>query len=182
MKRTVQLLFAVLTLMASAAAAPVQAREGFFLGADLLFNDIGGDIRNLNRGNGLGLHAGYGLNRYLSFEAGAFKSGHDMTNGGGTAYFMGGTIDAKLNFPLTGSHMEPFIFGGVGRYKIDYPLQTIEGNGGQLGVGVDIYFFPELNMSVGLSRRNINFDATAYSPGQKAKVTTLDIGLTYHFI
>jgi len=178
MKKAVLLLL----LMVAVAASQAQAKEGFYLGANLLFNNIGGDINDLKYGNGLGLHAGYGLNRYLAFEAGVFKTGNDIKSVGGTAWFKGGTIDAKLTFPLTGSHMEPYIFGGVGWYKIAYPVQTIEGYGGQLGVGVDIYLFPELNLSVGLSRRNINFDATSVFPEKKAKVTTLDIGLTYHFI
>jgi hypothetical protein len=44
---------------------------------------------------------------------------------------------------------------------------------------MDIYLFPELNFNVGLARRNINFDTT---PETNGKVTTLDFGITYHFI
>ncbi len=169
----------LLVLAAVIAAAPAQAKEGFFFGANLLFNDFSGDINNLDSGEGLGLRGGYGLNRYLSFEAGLFKTAHDIKNGGGSADFKGTTIDAKLNLPLTGSRIEPYLLGGVGRYRIDYPGQTIEGNGGQLGIGMDIYLFPELNLNVGVSRRNITFETT---PEKTGKVTTLDLGLTYHFI
>lgn len=175
MKKILIVIVLAITLMAS----PAIAKQGFYLGVNLLFNDFSGDINNLDSGNGLGLRGGIGLNRYLSFEAAIFKTDHDI-NGGGTADFTGATIDAKLNLPLTGSHIEPYIFGGVGSYTLDYPGQSIDGNGGQLGIGMDIYLFPELNFNVGLTRRNITFD----QPGGdvKAKVTTLDFGLTYHFL
>ncbi len=179
MKRSVALL---LVLAAFVIASPVQAKEGFYLGANVLFNDFSGDIDNLDSGNGLGLRGGFGLNRYLSFEAGIFKTDHDLKNGTGTADFKGGTIDAKLSFPLTGSHIEPYIFGGVGTYTLVYPGQTLDGKGGQLGIGMDIYLFPELSFNVGLARRNITFDATGATPELKGKVTTLDFGFTYHFI
>src|SRR5512143_750952 len=105
MKKVVLLL---LVLAAVVAAAPAQAKEGFYLGANLLFNDFSGDLSDLDNGNGLGLRGGFGLNRYLSFEAGLFETDHDI-KGGGTADFRGGTIDAKVNFPRSGSHIEPYI-------------------------------------------------------------------------
>ncbi len=172
----------MLVLAAIITAAPVHAKEGFYLGANLQFNDFSGDLNNLDSGNGFGLRGGFGLNRYLAFEAGIFKTDHDLKNGSGAADFKGGTIDAKLNFPLTGSHIEPYIFGGVGTYKLDLPGQTLDGKGGQLGIGMDIYLFPELSFNVGLARKNVTFDATATNPELKGKVTTLDFGLTYHFI
>lgn len=163
-------------------ATPVMAKEGFYIGVNLLFNDFSGDVNNLDSGNGLGLRGGFGLNRYLAFEAAIFKTDHDVTNGSGTADFKGMTIDAKLSFPLSGSHIAPYLSGGVGSYKLEYPARTLDSKGlaGQLGIGIDIYLFPELNFNVGLSRRDITFDA---SPGDvDAKVTTLDFGIAYHFL
>ncbi len=171
-------MIAVAVLALTLVSAPAMANEGFYIGADLLFNDIGGDIKNVDTGNGLGLKGGYGLNRYLSFEAGVFKTQHDFTPPGApktTVDFKGLTIDAKLSFPLTGSHIEPYIFGGVGSYK----LEDVKGKGGQLGIGMDIYLFPELNFNIGLSRKNIKFDST---PEETGNVTTLDFGINYHFI
>ncbi len=174
MKRLV--LFAALAIVLS--ATPAVAKEGFYLGVNVIFNDFSGDISYIDTGNGLGIRGGYGLNRYLSFEAGLFKTTHDVS-GGGSVDFEGGTLDAKLNFPLTGSHIEPYILAGIGTYTLDRPGGSTDGSGGQLGIGMDIYLFPELNFNVGLTRRNITFDTT---PELKGKVTSLDFGFTYHFI
>jgi hypothetical protein len=160
-------------------ATPAAAKEGFYLGVNVLFNEFSGDINNLDSGNGLGLRAGIGLNRYLSFEGTLFRTDHEAKSGGGTVDFTGLTIDAKLNFPLSGSHLEPYIFAGVGTYEFDGNGTTTDAKGGQIGIGIDIYLFPELNFNVGLTRRNITLDTT---PEQDGKVTTLDFGFTYHFI
>jgi hypothetical protein len=178
MKRTLLLIALAMTLIAT----PAMAKEGFYLGVNVLFNDFSGDINDLDSGSGLGLRGGYGLNRYLAFEATIFKTNHDVKNGSGTVDFKGGTIDAKLTLPLSGSHIEPYLLGGVGSYKLDGSGISTNGTGGQLGIGMDIYLFPELNFNVGLTRRNITFDSTATTPETKGKVTTLDFGLTYHFI
>ncbi len=175
-------LAALLALAACIVAVPSQAKQGFYLGANMLFNDFGGEVNDLTSGNGLGLRAGYGLNRHLSFEAGLFKSDHDLKNGAGTADFKGGTIDAKVDFPRSGSHIAPYISAGVGVYKLDYPLETVDGKGGQLGVGMDIELFSEVSLNVGLAWKSITFDATATSPKRTGTVTTLDFGVTYHFI
>lgn len=156
-------------------AVPAVAKEGLYLGANLVFNDIGGDISGVDAGNGVGLRAGAGLNRYLAIEANIFESSHDTT-GGGSIDFSGATLDLKLDFPLTGSNIVPYLRGGIGSYEID----SVDGTGTQLGFGMDIYFFPELSFNAGLTRRDITFD---YSGGDvDAKVITLDFGISYHFI
>jgi hypothetical protein len=160
------------------AATPAPAREGFSLGANVLFNDFGGDIDDLDSGVGLGLRGGYRLNRYLSFEAAVFKTDHDVRNGG-SVDFKGGTSDAKLSVPLAGSHIEPYFVGGVGRYKLEGSGSSTDGKGGQVGVGLDIFLFPELSFNVGLARRYITFDT---APERKGTVATLDFGFTYHFL
>ena len=170
------LLFALAVVM---IATPAMAKEGFYLGVNVVFNEFGGDITNLDSGNGLGLRAGIGLNRYLSFEGSLFRTDHEVKNGTGSVDFTGLTIDAKLNFPLSGSQIEPYILGGVGTYEFDYNGRTTDAKGGQLGIGIDIYLFPELNFNVGLMRRNITTDET---PERDGKVTSLDFGFTYHFI
>ena len=181
MKRVLFMMVLALTLVAS----PAIAKEGFYLGVNVLFNDISGEITNgatIDTGNGLGLRGGYGLNRYLAFELGLFSTDHDYTAGGSTSSvdFKGGTIDAKLSLPLTGSHIEPYLQAGVGKYTIEGNGYSHDGTGGQIGIGIDIYLFPELNFNVGIMRRNITFDVDGTDT--KAKVNTLDFGVTYHFI
>lgn len=175
MKKSILMCILALTVMAT----PAMAKEGFYLGVNVLVNEFGGDINNLESGNGLGIRAGIGLNRYLSFEGALFKTDHDVKNGSGSVDFTGLTIDAKLNLPLSGSQIEPYFLGGIGTYEFDNNGTTTDATGGQIGIGIDIYLFPELNFNVGLTRRNITLDTT---PERDGKVTTLDFGFTYHFI
>lgn len=174
MKKIVLLVVLGLALLTT----PASAKSGFYLGANLLFNDFSGDIDNVDAGNGLGLRAGVGLNRYLAIEGAIFQTDHDVT-GGGSVDFTGLTVDLKLNFPLSGSNIEPYLVGGIGSYELDNGSTTTDGTGMQIGIGMDIYLFPELSFNVGLMRRNITFDT---DPETDAKVTTLDFGITYHFI
>lgn len=172
----------VLSMLATLLlAAPAMAKDGFYLGVNVVFNDISGEINDgdvIDAGNGLGLRGGFGLNRYLALEAAIWKTVHDTT-GGTTVDLKAGTLDLKLNFPLSGSNIEPYIFGGVGSYTLESDT-SIDGTGTQFGIGMDIYLFPELNFNVGASRRDITFDDN--SVDVKGKVTTFDFGFTYHFI
>lgn len=106
--------YLVLAVLALAlVASPAMAKEGFYLGAYIPFNHISGDISGLDDGAGLGARAGIGFNKYLSLEGSLFKTKHDV-NGGTTEDFKGATVDLKLNFPLTGSKMEPYALIGIG--------------------------------------------------------------------
>jgi len=174
------LLLAVLSCVL--IAAPASAKSGFYLGVNMLFNDISGDINSgsaIDSGNGLGLRAGFGLNRYLALEGAIWKTAHDTT-GGGTTDLKAGTLDLKLNFPLSGSNLEPYVLVGMGKYTLENSATSVDGKGIQFGIGLDIYLFPELSFNAGVTRRNITFD----TPGTETdgKVTSLDFGITYHFI
>ncbi len=164
-------------------AAPAAAKDGFSLGVNELFNDISGDINSpelVNSGNGLGLRGGFGLNRYLSVEAGLWKTKHDMKNGGTTADLKAGTVDLKINFPLRGSQIEPYLLVGYGSYTLENNGISEDGKGTRFGIGLDIYLFPELSFNVGLTRNNVTF--THNNNDVDGKITTLDFGITYHFI
>lgn len=160
-------------------ATPVTAKEGLYLGLYIPFDSFSGDT-NLDSGNGLGLRGGLGFGRYFSIEGTLFKSDVDMKGTNQTADFKGGTIDAKVHFPLSGSHMEPYILLGIGSYKIENS-NTIKGNGGQFGFGVDFYIFPELSFNAGFTSTSVTFNEG--TPGDlDATVRTFDLGLTYHFL
>ncbi len=166
-------------------AAPAFAKSGFYLGANMLFNDISGEINTpetMDSGNGLGLRAGFGLNRYLAIEGGIWKTKHDSTVAGGTSVDLkAGTLDVKLNFPLSGSNIEPYLLVGMGNYTAEDSTTSVDGKGTQFGIGMDIYLFPELSFNAGLTWRKITFDMPS-GPDQDGKVTSLDFGITYHFI
>lgn len=173
----------MMVLAMTLIATPVVAKEGFYLGVNILFNDISGDVNSpewADSGSGLGLRGGFGLNRYLAIEAGLWKTKHDMKYGGGTADLKAGTLDLKINFPLSGSHIEPYLLVGVGSYTIEQNGFSEDGKGGRIGIGMDIYFVPELSLNVGLTRNNVTFEHAGQDID--GKITTLDLGLTYHFI
>ena len=175
MRKFILSLIAALTLIAT----PAMAKEGLYLGIYIPFDSFSGDT-NLDSGNGLGLRGGYGFGRYFSIEGTLFKSNIDMKGTNQTADFKGGTIDAKLHLPLTGSHFEPYAMIGVGGYKIQNSSE-IKGIGGQLGFGVDIYVFPELSFNVGFTSTSITFDEGT-PVNLDATVRTFDVGFIYHFL
>ncbi len=175
--------YLVLAVLALAlVASPAMAKEGFYLGAYIPFNHISGDISGLDDGAGLGARAGIGFNKYLALEGSIFKTKHDFS-GGTTEDFKGATVDLKLNFPLTGSKMEPYALIGIGGYRLEGNGFDYKGGGAQFGVGLDMYLYPELSFNAGLTWRKITFDSG--TPGNvdvDANVRTFDIGITYHFL
>jgi hypothetical protein len=178
MKKILVIVFVSALALSSSLAT---AKEGLYLGAFIPFNDLSGDIKGVDNGNGLGFRAGYGLNKYLAIEGSVFKSKHDTSGGGNGVDFSGGTIDLKLDLPLTGSKMEPYFLIGVGGYELKGSGIDYKGGGSQFGLGLDIYLFPELNFNVGLTWRKITFDKGT-PVDLHEDVTTLDIGLAYHFL
>lgn len=179
MKKT--LILAVLTLLF--VASPAMAKEGFYLGAYIPFNHISGDtgVSNLDNGAGLGARVGIGFNKYLALEGSIFKTKHDV-DGGGTDDFKGATVDLKLNFPLTGSKIEPYALIGIGGYRLEGSGSDIKGGGAQFGVGLDMYVYPELSFNAGLTWRKVTFDSGTSGVDVDADVRTFDIGITYHFL
>lgn len=172
----------VAVLALALAASPAMAKEGFYLGAYIPVNHISGDISNLDNGGGLGGRAGIGFNKYLALEGSLFRTEHDFS-GGGTYDFKGVTVDLKLNFPLTGSKLEPYALVGIGGYRLEGSGYDYKGGGAQFGVGLDMYVYPELSLNAGLTWRKITFDSG--TPGNvdiDADVRTFDIGITYHFL
>jgi hypothetical protein len=173
----------LIALAITLIASPAMAKEGFYLGVNVLFNDISGDINSgdtFDSGDGSGLRGGYGLNRHLAVEAGIWKTKHDLKTGGSTADLKAGTLDLKINFPLSRSHIEPYLLAGVGTYTLEQNGFSADGKGPRIGIGLDIYLFPELNFNVGLTRNNVTF--TRNGNDVEGKITTLDFGFTYHFI
>lgn len=163
-------------------ASPAMAKEGFYLGAYIPVNHISGDtgVSNLDNGAGLGARVGIGFNKYLALEGSVFKTEHDV-DGGGTADFKGGTVDLKLNFPLTGSKLEPYALIGIGGYRLEGSGFNYKGGGAQFGVGLDMYVYPELSFNAGLTWRKITFDSGTPTDID-ADVRTFDVGITYHFL
>lgn len=156
-------------------ATPAMAKDGLYLGGLLMWNDLSEDASSLDAGGGWGLRAGVGIGRYFAVEGTLFNTDHDYA--GGTADFMGLTVDAKLSFPLSGSDIEPYIKLGVGTFELDAGTDY-DGEGTNFGFGVDIYFAPELALGLGYTKRNISMDPDSFN----VDVDSLEVALTYHFL
>ncbi len=184
------LFLAILALML--IASPAMAREGFYLGGYIPINSISGSssdlngddfINSLDTGAGLGLRLGYGFNRYFAIQGSIFVTRHNSSFTGITEDFTGAELDAKINFPLTGQNFEPYVLLGVGSYELGDSFGSFKGVGTQAGVGIDFYLSPELSLNTGVTWTRITFDSNDFGvPADvDANVTTVDIGLTYHF-
>lgn len=157
--------------------APAIAKQGFYIGPEIVFNDIGGQVNSENMiasGSGLGLKGGFGFNRNIAVETSFWMTDHDAA-GGRTVDLKGLTIDMKVTFPIANSHIEPYILAGIGQYR----LESTRGDGGNFGAGIDVYLYPWLTFNAGLTRRIIDFGTT---PKVSGEVTSMDIGFVYHFM
>jgi hypothetical protein len=182
MRRTTTLISLTAVLLVF-AAAPAAAKEGFYLGIYVQFNDISGDINSpetVHSGNGRGLRGGFGLTRNCAIEAGIWKTKHTPTGGGSAANLDARTLDLKISFPLRGSHIEPYLLAGAGSYTIVQNGISSDGRGGRIGIGIDIYLFPSLSLNVGFTHNNVAI--TNSGQDIRGEITTTDFGLTYHFI
>jgi hypothetical protein len=165
------------------AAQPAGAKDGFHIGINMLFNDISGDINEpegIESGHGLGLHGGYGFNQDLAVEAGIWKTKHSNKDAGKAADLKAVTIDLKVNFPLVDSYIEPYLLFGGGIFTVEQNGMSREGKGGRVGIGMDIYLFPDTSLNMGFTRSNVTF--TNNTADIDCRIDTMDVGLTYHFI
>jgi opacity protein-like surface antigen len=190
--------FVLALLAVGLIATPAMAKEGFYLGGYIPITSIEGDsldsfdeayFDSLDAGGGLGLRLGYGLNRYVSLEGSMFISYHHTDFLGLSNVedqeFTGQTLDLKINFPLSSSTVEPYALIGIGAYQIgDSGGTYYRGGGYQVGGGLDVYLAPELSFNAGLTFRKITFDEGDFHVlyDTEADVTTLDLGITYHFL
>lgn len=117
--------------------------------------------------------AGYGISRNLAIEASYQSTKHAVTDGRkvdltAALFAMKATIQPKE------SHIEPYLMLGIGKYTLD----TRRGNGWRCGAGMDIHLSPAFSFSMGISRHFIDFDP---DPTESGDVTSMDIGIAYHF-
>jgi hypothetical protein len=167
-------------------AAPAMAKEGFYIGAFIPTETISGDAgAGLDSGPGWGFRAGYGVNRYLSFEGKYATTKHDIQNTSSSMNLKSLAADVKLNFPLTSLDraqvmtVEPYLSGGIAHYESTYAGSTAKSDGFQWGFGVELYLFKELSVQAGWTRSEVSFDST---PKRDGNVKTVDFGVIYHFL
>lgn len=164
-------------------AAPVSAKEGFYLGLFYPSESISGDAGNgVSSGGGWGFRAGMGFNRYIALEGHYSTTSHDIPGGTGDLKCLAG--DLKLNFPLTSLDsarvmtLEPYIMAGYAHYEFSNS-ETVKSDGFQYGIGIELYLFRELSVQAGWTDTRVEFKDGVSAKGD---VKTVDFGLTYHFI
>jgi len=166
-------------------AAPVMAKEGVYIGAFMPTDSISGDAGGgVSSGNGWGLRAGLGFNRYVAIEGHYTATKHDIT-GGTSADLKGYAGDLRLNFPLTEldrNHvmsLEPYVLLGYGHYELS-GRETLKSDGSQWGLGIELYLFKELSIHGGWTTTKTTFKEN--NVDLNGNVKTVDFGLIYHFI
>lgn len=167
----------VIAVLIGLMYAPVQAREGLYLGALVPKVSWSGDIQGLDSGTGFGVRGGIGLGRYLAVEGTLFQTSHDAGTSP-TWDYRSSAVDLLILFPLSGSGAEPYLRGGLGLYELKNGPSSYTGDGNQFGIGLNFYLFPELSLNAGYTRTRVTFDEGT-SP--KATARTIEVGIAYHF-
>lgn len=179
--------FTVLAVLL-ALNVPAFAKEGFYLGVQLPYDNIQGDFDNnlmpsVDPGLGIGLIAGYGITPNFSLEIDLSSSSH--TSAGATIDFTEFSFDAKYAF-LAPEPVQPYLLLGFGGYTLGDSSLTLGGNGYNLGVGVDFYTMSGWSFGLGLIRKIITYDRIEQGnvillQNLNGDTTTLRFDATYHF-
>lgn len=161
------------------------ARQGFYLGAGVPYNTVGGDFDGksflvgpddiiiqpeIDGGFGYGILAGYGFTPAWALELSYLASSHDaeFLGGSGDVKYSAFNIDLKYSL-LTSQATQPYFRVGIG-----FPKLVVEdgsasflgqvgdaeytGVGLNLGVGVDHYVTPHFSVGAGATYRIVEYD------------------------
>jgi hypothetical protein len=183
-------------------ADTIEAKEGLYVGLDLVVNvpeqDLRGDFVEVDPGSGLDVKLGYRFPIRLALEVEWGFSGHMVED-----------EDAGIGFLVINLRYFPFIFSlsnlplhsyvrvGYGGYALVIEGVRDEfsgrrddleltGNGFDVGVGFDLYLRPHVSLGVGLTQRFVKYDELDYlnaelSEDVKGAMTSLNFGIQYHF-
>ncbi len=167
---------------------PASARQGFYLGIQLPWDDIRGDFDNriapsVDPGLGIGLIFGYGITPNFSLETDLSVSSHDSA--GATIDFTEWSVNAKFAF-LAPQPIQPYILAGVGYYSLGDSSLRFGGYGYNLGVGVDFYTIYRWSFGIGVIEKFITYDRfeTGFVPPPQPRdgeTTTIRFDATFHF-
>jgi hypothetical protein len=185
--KAMMVFFAVLAVLL-AANVPAFAKEGLYLGLQLPYDDIQGDfddntMPSVDPGLGVGVILGYGITPNFSLELDLSSSSHNSL--GATIDFTEVSLDAKYAF-LAPESVQPYLFFGFGGYTLGDNSLRFEGNGYNLGIGVDFYAMSDWSFGVGLIRKVITYDRIEQSDlillqNLNGDTTTIRFDATYHF-
>jgi Outer membrane protein beta-barrel domain len=185
------LLLAVVAVMF--IATPVMAREGWFVGAGLAFDNIvGSDLNNYEAGGGLNFKLGYKFDA-IAVEGDWFQTSHTGKTGYTDADLSGLNINLRVSFSQPDDPSQVYLLAGLGAYLLEFKQPTfsgiteLHGSGVNLGVGVEHYFNPQVALNLGLIYRIINYDEAEDAFGtfsisdMNGDTVSLNAGLNLYF-
>jgi hypothetical protein len=156
------LLLAVAAVMF--VATPVMAKEGLYLGAGFVYNNIlSDDLAFLDPAVGVELKVGVNLGS-IAVEGNLIRSTHDDTDPGfGNADFTGVSVDLRISFSETHDPNQVYLLAGLGAYEIEENGASIDGTGLNLGVGVEHRFNEQVALDIKGVYRAIEYDEGGFT-------------------
>jgi hypothetical protein len=182
------IIFITVLAVSLAVNIPAFAKQGFYLGVQLPYDNIQGDFDNriapsVDPGLGIGLIFGYGITPNVSFEIDLSSSSHDSA--GARIDFTEFSFDAKYAF-LAPEPVQPYLLAGFGGYSLGDSSLTFGGYGYNLGIGVDFYTVYNWSFGIGIIRKIITYDRVEKGnvillQDLNGDTTTIRFDATYHF-
>ena len=186
----------VCLMMLVATASVASAKEGFYIGAQVPYNMIGGDFDyktapKYDPGTGIGLIAGYTFPINLAVEVDVARSTHSWKSSGytGTDALAEISLNGKYSF-IVSNEFQPYLLAGVGSFVISTKdwatnnTETLSGTGVNAGVGADYYFTPNVSAGLGVIQKFITYDkwsAGTLNKNIKGDTTSIRFDVAYHF-
>lgn len=155
----------VLAVLALAfVTSPAMAKEGMYLGAGLVYDNIvGSDVSNYDAGGGGNIKFGYNFGT-IALEGDWFKSGHAGKPGYTDADLSGFSVNLRVFLSETNDPNQFYFLGGIGAFKLEFKQATISGveeltgGGVNLGGGLEHYFNQNVALNLGLIYRLIVYN------------------------
>lgn len=165
-------------------AAPVMAKEGAYLGAGLYLNEIvGDDLDVFDPGIGLGLRFGYNFGS-VALEGNFIRVDHSGDPGVADGTFTNLSADFKIFFSQPDDSNQFYGLVGLGVYELDLDNgNNLEGNGFNLGGGMEHYFNEQVALNLSAIYRFITYDEVNGTsiPDLDGDALSLEAGVNFYF-
>jgi len=177
------ILIAILLIMI--LSGPAVAKEGAYFGLGMVENIIlSDDVDFVEDAYGPNIFVGYKF-RPLGVEVDWVSSEHQGHIRKADADLTGFSLNFIVPILSRDERSESYLLGGYGLYKFDLSNgNELEGNGYNLGVGIDHYFNERVAQVVRIMYRYIDYDKannpTVPTP-LEGNVFTVEIGFKHYF-
>lgn len=196
-----RILIVMIVALLTVNAARADAKEGLYIGADLIVNipqqDLSGDFAEVDPGSGFDLRLGYRFPIPIALEIEFGASGHMVEDeDAGIGFFVINFRYFPVTFSFSGMQVESYVRAGFGAYALviervrdDFGRRDdleLTGDGFDVGIGFDLYPRPEVSVGFGITQRFVKYDELDYLDFEliedvKGAMTTVNAGVQYHF-